>query len=112
MWYLWIGYARVEGAHTMSDPTHGYYKKGNEWVPGIARQRIQERLAPRGSLPLGFGDAWTKRDLTRGESCSGCDTPIQNADRDAVEYVSRSEPVVRFCGRCFGCWQKEVERLR
>src|SRR5258708_3686878 len=46
------------GGHTMSDPTHGYYKKGKEWVRGIARKRIQERLAPRGSLLLGFGDAW------------------------------------------------------
>ena len=36
---------------------------------------------------------------------------VQSGDSDAVEYVSTSGSVVRFCGACFRHWQEEAAFL-
>jgi hypothetical protein len=54
--------------------------------------------------------SWTKRPPTPGALCWSRHF-IQAGDSDAVEYVSTSGSVVRFCGACSKHWREEAHFL-
>lgn len=91
------------------DPTQGYFHKEGKWVRRSTRQAIREALGH--GLPVGFNSPmWTQRPLTPGPDWSRHN--ISPGDSKAVEHVSVSGDLVRFCGVCYGYWQDEAAERR
>lgn len=91
------------------DPTQGYFRTEGKWVRRSTRQAIREALGH--GLPVGFNSPmWTQRPLTPGPDWSRHN--ISPGDSKAVEHVSVSGDVVRFCGVCYGYWQDEAAERR
>jgi hypothetical protein len=91
------------------DPTQGYFRKHGKWVHGPTRQAIREALGH--DLPVGFNSPmWTQRPPTPGPDWSRHN--LSPSDSEAVEHVSASGEVVRFCGACYRYWQEEVATRR
>jgi hypothetical protein len=91
------------------DPTQGYFRKHGQWVHGTTRQAIREALGHE--LPVGFDSPmWTQRPLTPGPDWSRHN--LSPSDSEAIEHVSVSGEVVRFCGACYRYWQEEAATRR
>jgi hypothetical protein len=100
----------VEATKMGNEPTHGDYLKSKKWVQRITRQRIRDALGLK--LPLSLDPpTWTKRPLTPRADC-WVGHRIDFDDSEAIEYVSVSESVVRFCGMCAGYWREEAAERR